>query len=97
VQKLGVQREQCFFWATQTGAELDLFIHARRQRRGFEFKRTTTPKMTRSMHSAMEDLRLTRLDVIHAGKLHVSSRQDRASRCRQPPTRGSLKSFRPPR
>ena len=68
VQRLGVRREQCFFWATHTGAELDLFVHAGRQRRRFEFKRTTTPKMTRSMHSALKDLRLTRLDVVHAGK-----------------------------
>jgi uncharacterized protein len=68
VQQLGVHRDQCFFWATHTGAELDLFVHAGRQRWGFEFKRTTTPKLTRSMHSAREDLKLTRLDVVHAGK-----------------------------
>jgi predicted AAA+ superfamily ATPase len=68
IQQLGVRRDQCFFWGTHTGAELDLFIHAGKKRWGFEFKRTTTPKLTRSMHSAWEDLKLTRLDVIHAGK-----------------------------
>jgi predicted AAA+ superfamily ATPase len=68
VQQLGVRREQCFFWAAHTGAELDLFVHARGKRWGFEFKRTTTPRMTRSMHSAMEDLKLTRLNVVHAGE-----------------------------
>jgi uncharacterized protein len=36
--------------------------------RGFEIKRTTAPKLTRSMRVAMKDLRLSRLDVIHAGK-----------------------------
>jgi predicted AAA+ superfamily ATPase len=68
IQQLGVRQDQCFFWRTHTGAELDLFIHTGRKRWGFEFKRTTTPKLTRSMHSAWENLKLTRLDVVHAGK-----------------------------
>ncbi len=68
VQQLRVRRDQCFFWGTHTGAELDLFIHAGRRRWGFEFKHTTTPKVTRSMHSAIKDLGLTRLDVVHAGR-----------------------------
>jgi predicted AAA+ superfamily ATPase len=68
IQQLGVRRDQCFFWGTHTGAELDLFVQAGRKRWGFEFKRTTMPKLTRSMHSAWEDLKLMRLDVVHAGK-----------------------------
>ncbi len=36
-------------------------------RRGFEFKRTTSPVVTPSMRSALVDLSLDRLDVIHAG------------------------------
>jgi hypothetical protein len=38
-----------------------------RQKLGFEFKRTTTPTLTRSMHIALADLSLQRLDVVHAG------------------------------
>ena len=38
-----------------------------RRRLGFEFKRTTAPTITRSMYSALTDLALTRLDIIHAG------------------------------
>ena len=68
IQRLGVRGEECFFWATHTGAELDLLVRTGRQRRGFEFKRTTTPTVTRSMRSALEDLKLARLDVVHAGK-----------------------------
>jgi len=34
---------------------------------GFEIKRTTAPQMTPSMRSALADLALTRLDVVHAG------------------------------
>ena len=49
------------------GAEIDLLVVRGKVRRGFEFKRTTAPATTRSMHVAIEDLRLSRLDVVHAG------------------------------
>ena len=35
---------------------------------GFECKRTVAPRLTRSMHTALADLHLERLDVIHAGE-----------------------------
>lgn len=65
---LAARRDQCYFWATHGGAELDLLIVDGSRRLGFEFKRTTAPKLTPSMRSAMADLKLTRLDVIHAGQ-----------------------------
>jgi hypothetical protein len=34
----------------------------------FEFKRTVAPELTKSMRVALADLRLRRLDVIHAGE-----------------------------
>jgi hypothetical protein len=37
------------------------------RRLGFEVKRSTAPTVTRSMRSAVETLKLDRLDVIHAG------------------------------
>jgi len=67
IHQLGARSDQCFFWATHSGAELDLLIIQGRHRYGFEFKRTSAPQMTRSMHVALADLRLTRLDVIYAG------------------------------
>ena len=67
VQRLGAWRERCFFWRTHAGAELDLLIVSGRRRLGFEFKRTTAPQVTPSMRSALVDLRLNRLYVIHAG------------------------------
>ena len=67
MQRLGLRPEQCYFWATHGGAELDLLVIDGRRRLGFEFKRTTAPAMTRSMHSALADLRLTTLTVIHSG------------------------------
>lgn len=67
VSRLEARPEECFFWATHQGAELDLLIVRGARRIGFEFKRTTTPSVTRSMRSAQEDLRLSELSVVHAG------------------------------
>lgn len=67
VRLLGLRSDQCFFWATHTGAELDLLVVRGGKRFGFESKRTTTPQLTRSMASALEDLDLVRIDVVHAG------------------------------
>lgn len=65
---LRAEPEECYFWATHSGAELDLLIVRGRQRRGFEIKRTAAPKVTSSMRSALQVLRLGSLDVIHAGQ-----------------------------
>lgn len=67
VHMLGVDSRECFFWATHTGAEIDLIVHVGGKLRGFEVKRTSAPRVTRSMHTALEDLLLDRLDVVHAG------------------------------
>jgi predicted AAA+ superfamily ATPase len=57
-----------YFWATHSGAELDLLVFRGGKRYGFEFKYADAPAMTRSMHIALEDLRLDRLWVIHPGE-----------------------------
>jgi hypothetical protein len=67
VNRLQATAEECHYWATYSGAELDLLITQGRRKRGFEIKRTSSPKMTKSMAVAVEDLNLDRLDVIHAG------------------------------
>ncbi|MCK5800262.1 MAG: DUF4143 domain-containing protein, partial [Deltaproteobacteria bacterium] len=59
--------EECFFWATHAGAEIDLLVVRGDRRIGFEFKRTAAPKVSRSMRVALSDLRLQRLMVVHAG------------------------------
>lgn len=66
--RLEARREECFFWATHAGAELDLLVASGQRRLGIEVKRTSAPTMTRSMHSALSDLGLERLDVVHAGE-----------------------------
>lgn len=67
VRQLGLRSSECYFWATHAGAELDLLVVKGRRRWGFEFKRTSQPKVTRSMATAIDDLGLRGLTVIHAG------------------------------
>ena len=64
---LELRREERFFWATHGGAELDLLVVRGRKRWGVEFKLTAQPAVTRSMTTALEDLRLSHLFVVHAG------------------------------
>ncbi len=68
IRRLKARSEECYFWATHGGAELDLLIVRGRKRIGYEFKRTLSPKITSSMRSALETLRLERIEVIYAGE-----------------------------
>jgi len=54
----------CSFWATQSGAELDLLVVVDGKLIGFEFKVSDAPKLTRSMSIACQDLGLHRLVVV---------------------------------
>src|SRR3989338_1409879 len=59
--------EEVFFWATHNQAELDLLIAKGNRRIGFEFKYSSSPRLTRSMHIAIKDLKLSELMVIFPG------------------------------
>lgn len=67
VNLLQLSDDRMYFWATHTGAELDLFVQSGSRRLGFEVKRTMSPALTPSMRSALKDLQLTQLTLIHAG------------------------------
>jgi predicted AAA+ superfamily ATPase len=67
VRALRADPAQCYFWATHQGAELDLLVVEGARRRGFEFKRSDAPGITKSMRIAINDLGLETIDVIHAG------------------------------
>lgn len=56
-----------YFWGTHAGAELDLLIMRDGMRWGFEFKASEAPSVTKSMHIALEDLKLRRLWVVYPG------------------------------
>jgi uncharacterized protein len=65
--RLGARDDETFFWATHGGAELDLLVVRGSRRLGFEFKRTDAPRLSPSIRSALTDLQLDRVDVVHAG------------------------------
>lgn len=59
--------QECFFWATHRGAELDLLLVRGTKRRAFEFKYSSAPKVTRSMHSVLADLDVDRIEIVYPG------------------------------
>jgi predicted AAA+ superfamily ATPase len=65
---MAARPHECFYWATYSGAELDLLVQRGDRRVGFEFKLSSAPELTPSMKIAREDLALDRLWVVHAGK-----------------------------
>lgn len=67
IRQSGAKAEECYFWATQSKAELDLLIIKDGKRIGYEFKYTDAPKLTPSMKIASKDLGLDHLYVIYPG------------------------------
>jgi uncharacterized protein len=65
LKHVGARPQDCFFWAVHTGAELDLIIEQDGLRHGFEFKRTLAPRVTPSLHSALDALDSTGLTVVY--------------------------------
>ena len=63
-----IKPPQSFFWATHGGAAVDLFLPHRGRKFGIEFKFREAPKVTKSMHSALEVLKLNHLWLIYPGK-----------------------------
>ena len=67
IRTFEASQEECYFWATQADAELDLLIIKNGKQIGFEFKYTDVPKITKSMRIAQKDLNLDHLGVIYPG------------------------------
>jgi predicted AAA+ superfamily ATPase len=62
-----VGERNAYFWATQSGAELDLLLTPGSKRVGVEIKFGDAPRATKSMAVAVKDLRLDRLIVAYPG------------------------------
>jgi predicted AAA+ superfamily ATPase len=79
IKNSGIDSTRFFFWRTSNGAEIDLFYRTRNNLIGIEFKYADAPRITPSMKSAIEDLKLDRLFIIYPGnkdyplsdKIHV--------------------------
>lgn len=62
-----IETRQIYFWSTYSGAELDLFFLHKGRRYGVEFKYNESPVVTKSMHSALETLKLDHLWIVYPG------------------------------
>ena len=63
------EEQDCFFWATPSGAEVDLLIAKGNHLKAYEFKYSSSPKLTPSMLSAIQTLGLDHLTVIIPGNI----------------------------
>jgi len=60
--------DEAYFWATHSGAELDLLLFKSGRRVGVECKRMDAPRLTPSMRIALADLKLDHLYVLYPGE-----------------------------
>ncbi|MHB8745547.1 MAG: DUF4143 domain-containing protein [Gammaproteobacteria bacterium] len=68
-------RNACY-WETQGGAELNLMLDIRGRRCGVEVKYSDAPRLSKSMTTAMHDLRLHTLYVVYPGQQGYPLRSD---------------------
>jgi predicted AAA+ superfamily ATPase len=59
--------DEAHFWGSHQGAEIDLVIRSGSRLLGVECKRQDAPRATVSMYTALEELGLERIAVIHPG------------------------------
>lgn len=59
--------DEVYYWATHSGAELDLVLVKDGRMFGVECKRVDAPKVTPSMRIALEDLKIEQIAVIYPG------------------------------
>ncbi len=62
-----IKPSQAFYWATHSGAEIDLFLPFRGRRFGVEFQFSEAPRLSKSMRAALDDLNLDHLWLIYPG------------------------------
>ena len=69
-------KEECFFWAIHQQAEIDLMLILDGKRVGFEFKWADAPKLTKSIVTASELLKLDRCYIVYPGEKSYPIRED---------------------
>ena len=63
-----IKPDEVYFWATHSGAELDLLFMKNGKRIGVECKRVDAPRVTPSMQIALRDLNLEKMVIVYPGK-----------------------------
>jgi predicted AAA+ superfamily ATPase len=81
IQHHKVDAADCFFWATQSGAEIDLLIANGPKLQAFECKYSSAPVMTKSLHSALQTLELECITVIIPGQTAPYKIHDQVTVC----------------
>ncbi len=68
------QVDEPYFWASHQGAEMDLLFRHQDGWCGVECKRTDSPKITRSIRTALQDLELAEVKIVYPGnkRFHLS-------------------------
>lgn len=67
IHELGLSSDDCFHYSVQSGTEIDLVTAIGGANFGFEFMRGGVPQVTKSMHTAAEDLGLKRVFLVYPG------------------------------
>lgn len=67
-----IEPEESYYWATHGGAEIDLVLVKEGRLLGVECKRMDAPRMTPSMATAREDLKLEQIAVVYPGTKRYS-------------------------
>ena len=68
IRKYNAEPGEYYFWSVYGRAELDLLIIKDGKRCGFEVKYTDTPRVTNSLLTAQQDLKIDELVVVYPGK-----------------------------
>jgi len=63
-----VGAQNAYFWGTHAGAELDLMLIRNGKHFGIEFKCSASPKMTKSLRIAIDNLSLEKAWIIYPGE-----------------------------
>ena len=63
-----IRPSQVYYWATYSGAELDMFFVLNGLRYGIELKFSEAPDKTKSMSIAIDSLKLHKLLIVYPGK-----------------------------
>jgi len=64
--------DEAYYWATHSGAEIDLVLVKNGRMLGVECKRMDAPRLTPSMRTALEDVKLEQIVVVYPGTKRYS-------------------------
>jgi len=67
-----VEPDEAYYWATHSGAEIDLVLIKQGRMLGVECKRVDAPRMTPSMRTSLEELKLEQIAVVYPGTKRYS-------------------------